>query len=102
MNVDSRSPVLASTTTKPAATELVIQRLRPLSTQPLPSGSAWVATAAGDRSDDAAGSDVAKAPTVSPRTRGASHRSFCSGLPWLTALPARMQCTSKIAAMLFE
>jgi hypothetical protein len=80
----------------------VIQRLRPLRTQPFPSGSARVAIAAGDRSEDAAGSEVAKAPTVSPRMSGVSHRSFCSGLPWLMALPARMQCTSKIAAMLFE
>src|SRR4051794_23936718 len=102
MNVESLVPVPARTTMNPAATELVIHRFRPVSTHPSPSHSARVATAFGDKSEDAPGSEVANAPTISPLTRGLSHRSRCSGDPWLTALPARMQWTSKIAAALLE
>ena len=92
----------ANVTMNPATGELEIQRFRPLRIQVSPRSTATVRTACGLRSDEASGSVVANAPTVDPFTRGCSQRCCWCGVPWVRALPARMQCTSKTAAILLE
>nr|WP_241248672.1 hypothetical protein [Nocardioides sp. KC13] len=102
MNIDSRSSVRARVTMNPATGELEIQRLRPLSTQVSPCLTATVCTACGLRSEEASGSVVAKAPTRLPSATCRSHRCCWGSVPWVSTLPARMQWTSKTAAMLLE